>query len=191
MFTDEDLALLDQRIGEIFHKKSCYVRTTLSDGTVVLELNNKLLLLSGDLENPVVNCVLAINAINEADAEFVREDVKYELQCAKFNKESFATFLRTTQLIYGEKSVRTFDRNDYQYIKGRVDTGERTALPSYWKNYGYIKDKQNGGRVSSETQSGVSRAVSEVTKFQHKSLDALSDTELLARHLEENSEAVG
>lgn len=67
MLTKEDNALLNQRLGEIFHENSKYVRNTLADGTVVLDLNNKMLLVSGEkLGEEVIHGVVVINATSES-----------------------------------------------------------------------------------------------------------------------------
>ena len=160
LFTAEDRVLMNQRIGEIFRPNSRYVRRTLADGTVVLDLNNKVLLIGGTLDSPVIYNVVAINAINETDAEFIKEDIQYELHNTRYNKETFTTFLKFAQFIYGEESVRIFNRRDYLYIKGRVDEGNRASLPNDWQNYGYTTGKQNRRGVSSETESGISRTES-------------------------------
>ena len=159
LLTKEDNALLTRRLGEIFFENSKYVRTTLADGTVVLDLNNKMLLVSGNFDNPVVDSVLVINAANDPDADFVREDIRYELQNARFDKETFTAFLRSSEFIHGEGTVRVFDRYDYQYIKGRSDTKNRASLPDTWQNYGYTTGKQDRGGVSPKTQNGLPEGV--------------------------------
>ncbi|MBQ9742216.1 MAG: hypothetical protein IJV88_00885 [Ruminococcus sp.] len=151
LLTAEDRVLLNQRIGEVFHKNSRYVRTTLADGTVVLDINNKILLLGGTLERPIICNVLVINAVSESDAELFKEDIYAYTEGKYITEEAYKERCRITQDCYGAQIIRHFDSSDYKYQKGQYDSGNRATLPDNWQNYGYTERKQDRRRVSPET----------------------------------------
>ncbi len=143
-------------MGEIFRPNSRYVRDTLGDGTVVLDLNNKIVLLSGEYGNEMIEGVLAFNTNSESDSNLYREDFNEYVQGLRLNKKAYADRCRIAQNVFGENVIRYYDRYDYQYKKGQHNTGYRATLPDDWQNYGYTAGKQNGRRVSGEATSGVS-----------------------------------
>ncbi|MBQ8000123.1 MAG: hypothetical protein IJ298_02760 [Ruminococcus sp.] len=73
LFTSEDIALLNRRLGEIYHENSQYVRTTLADGTVVLDLNNKVLLVSGEFGDESILGVFSVSATSETYCEYIKD----------------------------------------------------------------------------------------------------------------------
>ncbi len=156
LLTAEDRVLLNQRIGEVFHKNSRYVRTTLVDGTVVLDINNKILLLGGTLERPIICNVLVINAVSESDAELFKEDIYAYTEGKYITEEAYKERCRITQDCYRAQIIRHFDSSDYKYQKGQYDSGNRATLPDNWQNYGYTERKQDRRRVSGETQGRIS-----------------------------------
>ena len=161
LLTNEDNALLNRRLGEIFHENSKYVRTTLADGTVVLDLNNKMLLVSGKkLGEEVIHGVVVINATSESYAESIKEDILEYGRNYWQNRERYSSFLEVVQRMSGEETFRFYNGYDYSYKEGSYDTGrDRATLPSDWQNYGYTTGKQDGRGVSAETQDGISRGV--------------------------------
>ena len=199
LFTDEDKALLSQRLGEIFHKDSNYVRTTLGDGTVVLDLNNKMLLVSGgELGKEVIHGVVAINAPSESYAIDLKEDIISESENSWYTRETFSEFLRIIQRVQEAEDFRFYDGNDFYYQKGTHDTGDRATLPNEWENFGFTTGKQNRAGVSSEAQRGVPGAVSKVNdksySFGEEDLDYgtyVSEEREGAENLKESGRAVG
>lgn len=93
-------------------------------------------------------------------------------------------------VVYRGKSV------EGRFSDGNVSIHSRTsrrrisgALLSCLQDSSTRRDAERLNSVESPLQQAQTEQTA--TKFQRKSLDALSDSELLARHLEENSEAVG
>lgn len=160
LFTSEDHVLLNQRMGEIFRPNSQYPRITLADGIVVLDLNNKIVLLSGKYGQEVIEGVFVQNAPSEDYAKYIKGAVFREARRKGSYRESCVHFLKTIQRVQEEDDIRFYDAVDYRYNRTYGDDGRRATLPDDWQNYGYTTDKQEGRGVSSETESGISRTES-------------------------------
>ena len=120
LLTNEDNALLNRRLGEIFHENSKYVRTTLADGTVVLDLNNKMLLVSGKkLGEEVIHGVVAISAPSEGHATWIKEALYNDAKGIRLDKYSYAEICESLQIVFGEAVVRYYNGADYSYHKGQ------------------------------------------------------------------------
>lgn len=157
LFTSEDHVLLNQRMGEIFRPNSQYPRITLADGIVVLDLDNKIVLLSGKYGQEVIEGVFVQNAPSEDYAKYIKGAVFREARRKGSYRESCVHFLKTIQRVQEEDDIRFYDAVDYRYNRTYGDDGRRATLPDDWQNYGYTTGKQNRRGVSSETESGISR----------------------------------
>lgn len=154
--TNEDLKLLNEKFALL--DKSIIDRTDneLGDGSIVVEVNNKIVLIGGTFEEPEIYCVFVINANNETESNGIKEQIYYEAKYFKRNKNSYADFLENVSYYEGKKYCRNYRAEDFSYYKGRNDTGERATLPSDFKNYGYTKQFQDGAGSNPKTGQGVS-----------------------------------
>lgn len=173
LFTDEDRKLLNEKYNELNTKTKQRTDNVLGDGSRVVEVNNKLVLIGGAFEEPVIHNVLVINADNETEADIVKEFIRYESSDYRRNQNEYKEFLVYVQTVEGEEFVRTYSAEDFRHIKGR--NTERATLPSNFQYYGYTKQFQDGRGDSSETEQGISDEV----EYQPRGL-AMSDSELLA-----------
>lgn len=154
LFSKEDRILLGEKFNELDNKITRKTDNVLEDGSKIVEVNNKIVLISGTFSEPEINCVLAINAANETEALGIKEAIFYEYPNYRKNKETLGDFLQYVQTY--EEFVRTYRAEDFSYYKGQVDTGERATLPDNFKNYGYTKQFQDRTGSNSNAGQGVS-----------------------------------
>lgn len=195
----EDWVLYNQHVGYKLPKGSKYFKSELSDGSLVLEINNKVLIVSGQYGRDEIYGILAINAPSEGHASWIKEALYNDTEGLWLNKESYGEVCESLQDVFGERVVRYYNGADYSYRKGQYHSKQRATLPSYWENFGYTKDKQNGGGISGNAQKGVSGAIPKVTNkksysFGEEDLDFglyLSEDSEVAENLKESGRAVG
>ena len=138
LFNEEDMKLLYEKFDEINQNKftNDYV---LNDGSVLTEVNNKMVLLYGTRDVPKVFSVFAINVDNEIDAEQIKELVYSEIGNYKRDRTSSGELLRYVQQRAGNGIVRYFEADDYRFAKGKEAARNRAVLPDGFKNYGYTQ----------------------------------------------------
>ena len=162
LFTDEERKLLQEKFNELNTKTRQRTDNVLGDGSRIVEINNKLVLIDGTFDEPIIHDVLFINADNETYAEVIKGDFLYDTEDFINDKESYEYFSKIEQEVYGDECVRFFVADDYFYQRGREDTGERAVLPDSFKSYGYTKqftertgDNQEAERdISTNSQVG-------------------------------------
>ncbi|MGN1434064.1 MAG: hypothetical protein ACI4XI_10225 [Ruminococcus sp.] len=166
LFTKEDRILLREKFNELDSKITRRTDNVLGDGSRIVEVNNKIILIGGTFAEPEIYCVLAINAANETETTDLKEVVFYEYENYRRNKETLQSLFQYVQSC--EKDVRTYRAEDFYYSKGQKDYGERAVLPSYFKNYGYTEqfqdgegDNQKAGRDISEIKLAVDDTIND------------------------------
>lgn len=189
LFTAEDYVLLNQRMGEIFRPNSQYPRITLADGIIVLDLNNKIVLLSGKYGQEVIEGVFVQNAPSEDYAKYIKGAVFREARRKGSYRESCVHFLKTIQRVQEEDDIRFYDAVDYRYNRTYGDDGRRATLPDNWQNYGYTTDKQDGRGVSEGSESGISRTDSLSKKKKYSYADEEVDLWGMLEPEEETAES--
>jgi hypothetical protein len=155
----ENLRLLQEKFSELNSKKRQRTDNVLADGTRVIEVNNKLVLIGGTYEEPQVHSVLVINTNNATDDYILKEIVLNDIHGSSTNKENFKALLEDVQTYAGEEQVRVYSQEDFSYIRGRDKSWQRAEIPSSFKDYGYTKQFQDRGRNNAETERGVSDSV--------------------------------
>lgn len=198
LLSAEDWALYNEHIGYKLPKDSKCFKNELADGSLVLEINNKVLIVNGQYGSDEIYGVLAINAPSEGHANWIKEALYNDTEGLWLSKESYGEVCESLQDVFGERVVRYYNGDDYSYRKGQYHSKQRATLPSYWENYGYTKDKRDGAGVSSEAQRGVPGAVSKVNdksySFGEEDLDYgtyVSEEREGAENLKESDRAVG
>ncbi|WP_301914035.1 hypothetical protein [Ruminococcus bromii] len=155
LFNKEDMALLSEKVQELkkdWHKAD----NALWDGSRLVEINNKLVILGGTYKNPEIYNVLVINANQETDAEFIKEDFYFEFnRCKKF-REVVANICKSIEIMQGEELVRFYDSIDCIYKKGRGRNWIPATLPSDFKDYGYTEGRNERYGSSFRTGKSVS-----------------------------------
>ncbi|MGN1138657.1 MAG: hypothetical protein ACI4RM_04350, partial [Ruminococcus sp.] len=141
----------------------------LGDGSKIVEVNNKIVLIGGTFEDPIVHNVLVINTDNEIEAEIFKEWFIYDTKYRK-NKTDYIGDCEAYESIVGEGLVRNYNSESFNYYKGRKDSGERAVLPNSFKSYGYTKQFQNRAGADTETERGISNEVNS-EKYQSRTSD--------------------
>jgi|GEM_PF-6123137 len=75
LLTEEDYLLLQNYLTELKKGISKKADNVLRDKSRVFEVNNKILIVDSNFENPSIVVVLAIDGIDQFDYELLREDV--------------------------------------------------------------------------------------------------------------------
>lgn len=144
LFTNEDRKLLEGEFAKLKPVKTQRTDNVLGDGSRIVEVNNKIVLIGGTFAEPEIYCVFAINAANETEADIYKEWFYRDSNEFKQSKEEFANNCKCYESSLGETFVRAYIAVDFSYYKGHKDYGERAVLPSSFKNYGYTQQFQDG-----------------------------------------------
>ena len=118
----------------------------------MFEVNNKIVLVSGDFESPFYDGVVDINADNESEAVPFKEAFLNELQRQNY---SFRECNEFVEALLGEKYVKIYHRTDYISFNGSKIRSFPTRDASR-KDYGYSREQQYGDGGSQETERTVS-----------------------------------
>ena len=79
LFSDEDKMLLNDRFVDIMVRKDLGDAVRLKGGAYLLDVNNKIVIIGGTFNNPVIHYVMVINADNATFAQEIKEVIfKYE-----------------------------------------------------------------------------------------------------------------
>lgn len=144
LFTNEDRKLLDGEFAKLSPVETQRTDNLLGDGSRMVEINNKVVLIGGSFDEPEIYCVFAINADNETEADIYKELLFNEKQKYDRNRYRYTDCLQSIAHNIGETFVRAYIASDFRYYKGHKDYGERAVLPSNFKNYGYTEQFQDG-----------------------------------------------
>ena len=123
------------------------------------DLNNKLVVLSGSYDNPQIHSVFIINAKSKTYAEIIKDEIKNEGEYYGNSREQFECFGRDYQSITGIQFVGFYSSYDFQYLKGRKDTGQRAIYNPQADYYGYTKQFQDRTGNHTETTPEFSKRV--------------------------------
>ncbi|MGN0508124.1 MAG: hypothetical protein ACI4GX_02720 [Ruminococcus sp.] len=144
LFTNEDRKLLDGEFAKLSPVETQRTDNLLGDGSRMVEINNKVVLIGGSFDEPEIYCVFAINADNETEADIYKELLFNEKQKYDRNRYRYTDCLQSIAHNIGETFVRAYIASDFRYYKGHKDYGERAVLPSNFKNYEYTEQFQDG-----------------------------------------------
>ena len=160
LFNKEDMALLSEKVRELkkdWHKAD----NALWDGSRLVEINNKLVILGGTYKNPEIYNVLVINANQETDAEFIKEDFYFEFnRCKKF-REVVANICKSIEIMQGEELVKFYDSIDYISIRLIISIKRGEGEIGYQQRYQAIlkiTDILKGVTSDTEARSELEKA---------------------------------
>ena len=182
LFTSEDWVLYNEHIGYKTPKNSRYVKKTLVDGTLVLDFNNKIVLVSGEYGKDKIYGGFTVNSKYSDNIDYYKEDIYAYTEATRPDKSGFGEICRIVTDVQGEEFVRYYEGNDYSYQKGHSGKGDRATLPDNWENSEYTTVERDGEGVSRETEDGVPQGV---LKKQTKSLEDMSEGETFVPDVED------
>ena len=158
LLNDTDMLLLSQKIDEI-HQELYAGKLRLKDGSYLVDVNDKALILTGTRQAPVINFVLLADTKSYKDNQDIVKDVIYESERFRHSEEEFTSFLKFAVSLYKEENLQLFKREDYQYKKTERDTGRRAEISSGFGNDRYSAEFQNRTGNGSKTQISESAIV--------------------------------
>ena len=189
LFTAEDKLLLEEHYNLLLknNNSSTY---RFSDGSILTEVNNKMVVISGRKENPVIEAVIVINAKKEYEAEWIKELIYDEQRKFRYSKEDFSENMEFCEHSYAKELFKTYISNDYRYRKGYKRNFRRATLPSDFKSYGYTQQFHVGEGDNRETEQGISESGVEddFPQFQMRPDGGYSNRQLLAEALESSAQ---
>ena len=185
LLNNKDMLLLSQKIDEIY--QGLYAgKLKLGDGTFLVDVNDKALIMGGTRQDPTFLLVLLANTNSYNDNLDIVKDVIYESERFRHSKEEFASFLEIAVSLYKEENLRLFKREDYQYKKGEREAGQRAEISSGFEDDIYFAKFQDRTGNNSKIQSGKA----DVKKRDADYLAAVErgDTEAAQRMVDEAAE---
>ncbi len=141
----EDRQLLRGKISEA-KASGLASHPQLFDGTYLFEVNNKIVLVSGDFENPIYDGVVDINADNADTANEIREEIEDATHGKRY---SSSAFLEIVEGYYGEEVLRVYRREDWKNASPN-SPGSYPTRPDGYKDFGYSREQRYGSGGSQE-----------------------------------------
>lgn len=183
LLTREDASKLNSAVAETFTGKRRDIR--LKDGSYAVEVNNKIVFVSGTFENPRYESVLVFNTDNATDMEFFRD---YFFDNISVNELSISDIQRRIKQRRNYGQVYGFNAEDYK-ASGKRDFG-RAKLRSGSKGFGDTARLEVRDGIHTKDEGNVSSRVqglkfSEETETSRDTL--VSDMEAVAETDEEKS----
>ena len=158
LFNREDMKLLNEKFSELDRHLNSRTDNVLADGTRIVEINNKVVLIGGTYKEPEIYSVFEINARHEFDTESIKDDIKYGQIRYGRSRYSFEEFGKYEETCEGKDKVRFYSQTDYLYIRGRTEKGLRAVSKGDFSRYGYNKESNIRG-TSDENAKGEVSAV--------------------------------
>lgn len=191
LLTREDASKLYSAVAKLFINKN-RKEFRLKDGSYAVEVNNKIVFVSGTFENPRYESVLVFNTDNATEMEIIKDHFFGSAAITGLTQKDIERFIKQRR---GYGQVYGFNAEDYK-ASGRRDFG-RAMLRSNTKGFGdisqfevrdgvYTKDEGNvssrvqGLKFSAETDSDSSaktaaklkKEIEKATRLPHGSLVA-------------------
>ena len=129
LLNDKDMLLLSQKIDEI-HQELYAGKLKLDDGSFLVDVNDKALVLCGTRQDPIINLILLADTKSYIDNQDIVKDVIYESERFRHSKEELASFLKVAVSLYKEEHLQLFKGEDYQHKKEERDTRQRAEVSS-------------------------------------------------------------
>ena len=177
LFNREDMKLLNEKFSELDRHLNSRTDNVLADGTRIVEINNKVVLIGGTYKEPEIYSVFEINARHEFDTESIKDDIKYGQIRYGRSRYSFEEFGKYEETCEGKDKVRFYSQTDYLYIRGRTEKGLRAVSKGDFSRYGYNKESNIRG-TSDENAKGEVSAVQldeDTSDIKYATDDTLND----------------
>jgi hypothetical protein len=156
LFNREDMKLLNEKFSELDRHLNSRTDNVLADGTRIVEINNKVVLIGGTYKEPEIYSVFEINARHEFDTESIKDDIKYGQIRYGRSRYSFEEFGKYEETCEGKDKVRFYSQTDYLYIRGRTEKGLRAVSKGDFSRYGYNKESNIRGTSDANAKGEVS-----------------------------------
>ena len=156
LFNREDMKLLNEKFSELDKRINSRTDNVLADGTRIVEINNKVVLIGGTYKEPEIYSVFEINARHEFDTESIKDDIKYGQIRYGRSRYSFEEFGKYEETCEGKDKVRFYSQTDYLYIRGRTEKGLRAVSKGDFSRYGYNKESNIRGTSDANAKGEVS-----------------------------------
>ena len=150
LFTEEDKMLLNDRFVDILVRKDLGDAVRLKGGTYLLDVNNKMVIIGGTFNNPVIHYVMLINADNATYAQEIKEVIFTHEHLKSLTAREASRRLEIYETYFGQEVVRIYDGQDFGYSSQSTDLYAR--LPEGFASYGYTQQQQDGSGVSAEAE---------------------------------------
>ena len=156
LFNREDMKLLNEKFSELDRHLNSRTDNVLADGTRIVEINNKVVLIGGTYKEPEIYSVFEINARHEFDTESIKDDIKYGQIRYGRSRYSFEEFGKYEETCEGKDKVRFYSQTDYLYIRGRPEKGLRAVSKGDFSRYGDNKESNIRGTSDANAKGEVS-----------------------------------
>ena len=152
VLSEEDRRLLRGKISEA-EASGFEAHPQLSDGSYLFDVNNKIVLASGDFESPFYDGVVDINADNADTANTIRKDIE---NATNGKGCTSASFLETVEDLYGEDVLMVYNRRDWAGSSADAQ-GRYPTRPDGYKDFGYSREQRYGRRSAGEVENSVTQ----------------------------------
>ena len=169
LLTREDASKLRSAVAELFINKN-RKGFRLKDGSYAVEVNNKIIFVSGTFENPRYESVLVFNTDNATEMEIIKDQFFGSAAITGLTQKDIERFIKQRR---GYGQVYGFNAEDYK-ASGRRDFG-RAMLRNNTKGFGEISQFEVRDGVYTKDEGSVSSRVQGL-KFSEK---AIKNTEVL------------
>ena len=158
LLNDKDMLLLSQKIDEI-HQELFAGKSMLGDGTFLVDVNDKALVISGTRQSPIIDLVLLTDTKSFKNNLDVVKDVIYESERFRHSKEKLASYLTFAIPLFKKENLQLFKREDYQYKKSEGEAGQRTEISSSFEYDQYFAIFQDRTGNNTEATQEVSKRI--------------------------------
>ena len=152
----EDIRLFNERVSETMRKGSQVWTRKLKDGTKVLEINNKVLFVSGTFSNPVIEFVVAFNAENATELEILQDICLERLDYGNYTTARLASWFSIREAYYGKEYLVYYGRKDFvaasEQHKKEI---QRATLPNGFASFGYAGTVRNRNGFSEQNEGEI------------------------------------
>ncbi len=145
VLSEEDRRFLREKISEA-KARGFKAHPRLSDGSYLFEVNNKIVLVSGDFESPFYDGVVDINADNADTVDEIRKEIEDATHGKRY---SSSAFLGIAEGYYAKEVLRVYRREDWVGSSPNSQ-GSYPTRPDGYKDFGYGREQHYRGGSSQE-----------------------------------------
>ncbi len=173
LLTREDASKLNSAVAKLFINKN-RKEFRLKDGSYAVEVNNKIIFVSGTFENPRYESVLVFNTDNATDMEAIKDQFFSGTATKGLSQKDIERFIKQRRnygQVYGfnAESFKATGKSDFGRAKLRSDTnafGDSARLKVrdgiHTKAEGSVSSRVQGLKFSEETETSRDTLVSDM-----------------------------
>ncbi|MBR5782676.1 MAG: hypothetical protein IKY33_00450, partial [Clostridia bacterium] len=148
LFSAEDKILLNDRFVDIMIRKDLGDAVRLKGNSYLLDINNKIVIIGGTFNNPVIRFVMVINTDNATYAQEIKEVIFTHEHLKSLTAREASSGISIYETYFGQEVVRGYNSQDFGYNAQSAHIF--ASLPKGFASYGYTEKQQDGSRVSGE-----------------------------------------